>query len=187
MGSYNTRFKAQKAQNGAGHIPAGGYVCKIVSTKIAEYTWGNRLEIAFDVTEGEHAGFFKKQFDDNTADNKKWKGVCRISLPEEDEEEWRFRAINNFLYAIEDSNNGFHFDFDNLATAKGKLCGFVFNNREWEMNGKTGWTTECNTAASVEDIRSGTFYQPKDRPLKNKPVTNDGFEEVDDGGDELPF
>lgn len=188
MKNYNGRFKAQKA-SGASNVPAGGYVGKVISAKIAEYSWGDRLEIAFDIAEGEHAGFFDKQFKANTANDKKWKGVCRINLPAEDAEEWQYRGINNFLYSIEESNNGFTFDFENLATAKGKMCGFIFNRREWELDdGRTGWTTECRTTATVEEIRNGDFRIPKDRPLKNKPAQqNNGFEEIDDAGDELPF
>ena len=69
------------------------------------------------------------------------------------------------------------------------MCGFIFNRREWELDdGRTGWTTECRTTATVEEIRNGDFRIPKDRPLKNKLTQqNNDFEEADDAGDELPF
>lgn len=185
-------FKAQKSTGGSQAIPAGGYVGKIKAAKVAEYNWGNVLEVAFDVTEGELTGFFQKQFDANTADDKKWKGVCRIVIPDGTEEEWQRRPFENLIYSIEDSNSGYHWDW-NEAGLKGKLCGFLFNNREWEMNGNTGWTTECRNAATVDDVREGTYKIPKDRPLKNgsssrmnQPNVNAGdFSETSD--DDVPF
>ena len=70
------------------------------------------------------------------------------------------------------------------------MVGVLFRNREWEMSdGRSGWSTECCTFVSVEDVRTGNFKQPKDKPLKKKPVSNasaDVFVPVDDSGD-LPF
>lgn len=182
-----TGFKARKATGGSAAIPAGGYVGKVISAKEVEYSWGNRLEIAFDVTEGEHAGFFKKQFDNNTADDKKWKGVCRIGVPSESDEAWKKAAFENFIYSIEESNSGYHWDWNEKAL-KGKMCGFIFNNFEWEMNGRRGWSTECRTTASIEDIRAGAFKIPKDRPLAKPATAPAGFTEMStDDADDLPF
>ena len=187
-------FKARKSAGASMALPAGGYVGKIKTAKEVVYNWGSVLEIAFDVTEGEFTGFFQKQFDSNTAEDKKWKGVCRIVVPKETDEAWQRGPFENLIFSIEESNPGYHWDW-NESGLKGKTCGFLFNNREWEMNGNTGWTTECRNAATVDDIREGTFKIPKDRPLKNgtsnsrmtQPNVNaNDFSDVDDDG-EVPF
>ena len=77
-------FKAEKASSGREILPAGGYVCEIKSAKEEEFDWGSRLALAIDVVEGEYAGFFKKDFDGNDREDKKWRGIYRISIPKDD-------------------------------------------------------------------------------------------------------
>ena len=72
------------------------------------------------------------------------------------------------------------------------MVGVLFRNFEWEMSdGRSGWSTECCTFVSVEDVRNGNYRQPKDRPLKNKPVNNapaSTFAVLDDDSlGDLPF
>jgi hypothetical protein len=70
------------------------------------------------------------------------------------------------------------------------MVGVVFRNFEWETDtGATGWSTECGTFVSVDDIKNGKFKPMKDRPLKKKstestPAATD-FTPVDDS--DLPF
>jgi hypothetical protein len=91
------------------------------------------------------------------------------------------------LACIKESNSGYHWDWDE-AKLKGKMVGVLFRNFEWEMNDNTGWSTECCTFTTVDDIRQGKFKMPKDKPLKNKPATTTNtadFTEITD--DDLPF
>ena len=71
--------------------------------------------------------------------------------------------------------------------SKGKKVGIVYRNKEWEYNGKTGWTTEAAGSDSVENIRAGKFYKFKDKFLPQKPVEAPTFEELDDSESDLPF
>ena len=52
---------------------------------------------------------------------------------------------------------------------KGLKVGVIFRNKEWEMNGRTGWTTECGTVDTVEAIKKRHFQTDEDKPLNNKP------------------
>ena len=187
-------YKGQKAERSTGGntpLPAGGYVAKIISAKLEEYSWGSVVVVAFDIAEGDHANFFKNQFDNNQNEDKKWKGTYRLIVPDENSQyfESNRRQFNNFIYALEDSNEGYHYDC-NEKKFKGLKVGVIFRNKEWEMNGRTGWTTECGTVDTVEAIRNGTFKPMKDKPLNNKPnaastpVTLGDL--TDDDGD-LPF
>lgn len=172
-------------------LPAGGYVAKIMNAEVKEYTWGEVLVISFDVAEGEYKDFFANQYRANTSEDKKWKGNFRLTVPNEGNQYFdsQKRTFGNALACIEESNSGYHWDW-NEAKLKGKMVGVLFRNFEWEMNGNSGWSTECGTFVSVDDIRNGNFRQMKDRPLKNKANNTQQslpkFEPVDDL-DDLPF
>lgn len=104
----------------------------------------------------------------------------------------RFKTVMN---AFEDSNKGYRFDWDEKKL-KGLLIGALFNNKEYEFNGRHGFFTNCHSLVTVEKIRSGKFEIPADTLLKNngqqsggygKPDA-DGFMNIPDGIDEeLPF
>lgn len=172
-------------------LPAGGYVAKILNAKVDEYSWGEVLVISFDIAEGEYKDFFRKQYNENTREDKKWKGNFRLTVPQEGNQyfEGQKRTFGNAIWAIEESNPGYKWDWIEAAL-KGKMVGVLFRNFEWAMDdGRSGWSTECCTFVSVEDVRNGNFKQPKDKPLKNKPANNTPANisaPVDDLSD-LPF
>ena len=180
-----------KRNSGSGEpLPAGGYVAKIMNAEVKEYSWGEVLVISFDIAEGEYKDFFATQYRENTNEDKKWKGNFRINVPQEGNQyfESEKKRFGNAIACIEESNNGYHWDWDE-AKLKGKLVGVLFRNFEWEVNGNTGWSTECCTFTTVDDIRNNKFKMPKDKPLKNKPATTTNaadFTEID-GSDDLPF
>ena len=170
-------------------IPAGGYVASIISAKVESTEWGDKLIVAFDIAEGDYRGFFKKDFDANQNEDKKWRGTLRLSIPEDDGSEkaaWKKRSMNHFAGALEESNDGYAWDW-NEAKLKGKLFGVLFRNKEWEMSGRTGWTTEACATTSAKAIRDGKFKVPKDKPLNNSPApAAPAYNEAEDTGD-LPF
>lgn len=187
------RIDGMKIERSVGSepLPAGGYVAKILNAEVKEYDWGEVLVISFDIAKGEHKDFFAKQYKSNTSEDKKWKGNFRINVPQENNQyfESQKRSFGNAIACIEESNNGYHWAWDE-STLKGKMVGVIFRNFEWEMNGNSGWSTECGTFVSVEDIHSNNFRLMKDRPLKNKkqnaPVME--FASVaEDIDSELPF
>lgn len=184
--------KAENSNTGAREkLPVGGYVCKIISAKVEETQWGDKLVLAFDIAEGEYKDFYKRDFDANTNDDKKWRGTFRLNIPADDGSEqdgWAKKRFNNFIYALEDGNTGYTFDWDEKKL-KGKMIGIVFGNKEWEFNGRSGWSTYAAYIYDVTAIREGKYKPAKDKPLANKPVeTASAFTAlavVDDG--DLPF
>ena len=181
--------KAERSFSGRETLPAGGYVCDILSAKVESNDWGETLIIAHDVAEGDYKGIFKRDYDNNDREDKKWRGTFRLRLPKDDGTEqdgWKKRSLGNFIWAIEESNPGYTWNWDE-KTLKGKKIGLLYRNKEWEYNGRSGWTTEAISSDSVDDIREGKFKIPKDKPLANKPVSvEQTFEELDDSS-ELPF
>lgn len=172
-------------------LPAGGYVAKILDAEEKEYSWGSVLVISFDILEGEFKDFFKQNYKANTREDKKWKGVYRLTAPQETNQWYdsQKRTFGNAIACIEESNNSYHWNWDE-KTLKGKTVGVLFRNFEYDVEGNTGWSTECCSLASVEDIREGNFKMPKDKPRKKKAVAMpvapvQTFEEIQD--EDLPF
>lgn len=168
-------------------LQPGGYVLKILNVKVEPTDWGSRLAIQFDIAEGEFKGFFDKLYKatPDEWENKKWKGSMRLSIPHNTGDETKFKKSLGYfksqIQAFENSNANLHIDCErdwDENVLKGKLVGALFNEKEWEMNGNTGWFTQCKRFVPVNDIRSGNFTIPKREELKNKPSTasNDSFD-----------
>lgn len=190
--AYNG-YKAERSSGAREKLPAGGYVGKILDTKVQHYDWGDVLVLAFDITEGEYTNFFHTDFENNTAEDKKWRGTFRLNIPKDNGDEkdaWTKRNFNNAIWAFEESNPGYTWDWDE-SKIKNKLVGILYRDREWEMNGNTGWTTECCTLTSATDIRSGNFKTPKPKSLPAKANTVStawaSLASDDAGNAELPF
>lgn len=175
-------------------LPVGGYVLKIIDAEKKSNTNGNMwIEVQFDISEGEHKDYFTEQYKNSTLDNVKYKGKFIIGIPNE-QSEWYQSQFNNFwrnIYAIEDSNGDYRFEFDRLDTLRGKRVGGVFSEKEWEYNGKTGMAVQCAYFKSVDEIRKGDFKVPKPKMLKKKTVQPQnaaatGFVELGED-DDLPF
>lgn len=195
MRKFDVEIK--RSVSGNDPLPAGGYVAKIMNAEVKEYTWGEVLVISFDVAEGEYKDFFANQYRANTNEDKKWKGNLRITVPQEGNQYYdsQKRTFGNCIACIEESNPGYHWDW-NERNLKGKLVGVLFRNFEWEMDGNTGWSTEACTFVSVDDVRSGNFKTPKDKPLKKKESNSTSYVPTSygqpnlqpiDNEDDLPF
>ncbi len=189
MRSFNG-FEAKKS-GGREILPAGGYVAKILKAEEATDEWGACLLINFDIAEGPHKDFFANDYKRQDREDRKWRGTIRLRIPKDDgteQDEWRKRSFGNAVWAVEDSNVGYRFDWDETKFT-GKLVGVLFRDKEWEYNGKTGWTTKACALASVADIRGGKFKMPKAKPLSNVTGASvTGFAVTSAvGDDELPF
>ena len=151
-------------------LPLGAYVCNVLKAAVSHTTYGDMLQIGFDIAEGEYKDFYKSDFNANTAQDKKWKGVMRMNIPTDDGSEadgWAKRSFKTNILAIEDSNSGYHWDW-NEAQLKGKTVGIVFRSEEWEYNGKRGWKTAPFKMVPAADVKSGNVKIPDPKPLNNK-------------------
>lgn len=184
--------QAQKMTSGAA-LPAGGYVAQIQGARVENYSWGDMLVIAYDVTEGKHANHFRKQFDENTDPNRKWKGTFRLTIPNEKSKYFSSekRTFNNFIFVLEQSNPGFHFDWEE-SHLKGKFFGALVRNKEF-LNDKSEKisTTECGGCTDIQSIRDGSFTPLKDKLLKEDTTSANaqttGAADIFDDDDDLPF
>lgn len=179
-------------------LPVGGYILKIMDVKYQENSWGDVILLSFDIAEGGQKDFFAANYKAQTGEDKKWKGTYRLRVPKDDgseQDNWAMRRFKTVLGSFEDSNSGYHWNWDEQSL-KGKLVGALFNNKEYEFNGRHGFFTNCHSLVTVGKIRSGRFEVPADTLLKNngqqgggygKPDA-DGFMDIPDGVSEgLPF
>ena len=154
-------------------LPAGGYIVELKNAKVKEYKNQNgdafeRFEIALDIAEGEFKDYYANDYCNQTNEDKKWKGVLRLYMPKEDgseQDEWTKSRFKSFIEAVEDSNPGFHWDWDE-SKLRGKKIGCLFRLEEWEYNGKTGKKAQPFKVVSVEKIKSGNFKIPKEKLLE---------------------
>lgn len=155
-------------------LPVGAYICRILKAEEKVYNsskgeW-HKLEISFDISEGEHKDFYANDYKAQTGEDKKWKGVMRMNIPTDDGSEadgWAKRSFKTNILAIEDSNSGYHWDW-NESQLKGKTVGIVFRSEEWEYNGKRGWRTAPFKMVPAADVKSGNIKIPDPKPLNGK-------------------
>ncbi len=192
-------FDQTKGYTDSAQLPRGGYVCKIVGAKPMDGGYGQSIKIAFDIIEGDYKDYYQKKYAANNSEDKKWPGTFLLNVPSDDGSErdgWTKRRFRTFTDALEDSNLGYHFDWDETKF-KNKLIGFVFNYREWEASdGKVVLIPNPANVTSVDNIRKENYKIPADRMLKGRKATAPasspadpmGFMAVPEGSEEeIPF
>lgn len=156
-------------------LPDGNYVIKVIAVKVGKTQEGlDRLEIAFDIAEGEYTNYYRKDFDSNTRDDKKWRGVVYVTcytLDGSDKDAKRIKNYKTMVEALESSNPNFQFNWDKDVEPqiKGKLMGCSFPLKEWVWNGKKGWKAQPKWLMPADDVRSGKAKKPKFEPHKDFP------------------
>ena len=168
-------YETTQTITGSRQLPVGAYICTILKAEEKVYNtskggeW-HKLEISFDIAEGENKGFYAADYRAQTGEDKKWKGVIRLNVPNDDGSEmdaWNKRSFKTNMQAIEESNNGYHWDW-NEAQLKNKTVGIVFRSEEWEYNGRSGWRTAAFKFIPAADVKSGNFKIPDPKPLNGK-------------------
>ena len=162
-------------------LPAGGYIIGILGADEVNYDWGKVLEIKFDIAEGEYMNFYSKQYMQQSVgiqpEDKKYKGVFRMNIPEDDDIESNMLSIRIFksnIAAIEESNPGYHWDW-NEKTLVGKKVGCIFFFKEYEINGRRGFFTAPHSFRTIEEIKNGKYKIPAPKLLKQKDQTTQGI------------
>ena len=155
-------------------LPAGGYVCEIkaVTEKPNRNSPGTHLEVMFDISEGEYAGFFMKDWKANTREDKFWRGTINQNVPDEASPKYEMQAgfFKRFIQNVEESNPGYAWNWDEKTLANKKI-GVIFSEREKQSQKGTIYTvTNANGTATVDQIRSGDYRIPEIKRLAPSPV-----------------
>lgn len=176
-------------------LPKGAYVVTIKNAKEVanKNSSGSHLEIAFDIAEGEYKGFYMKQFESNSNEDKKYPrdAYFYLNIPDDESKPYVWDNWNTFFADLEDSNNGFVFS-GNLTTLKDKLIGGKFCIEQTEYNGNIYDHTRLRFTCVAEDVRQGKAGKlPNDKLVKSKPsvpASSDGWMDIPEGTDtEVPW
>ena len=168
MKSFNGFDNAKKAAASMGSgekLPVGAYVCQIKKVQYVpgENGYSDRIDLLFDICEGEQMNFFKNQWDNNTSEDKKWKGKKSLYVPKDDgseKDEWTKNAFAKWVNAFEDSNEGYKWDW-NENKWKGLLIGIAFGETGTVIEGREITYVEPRFPADVKKVRSGNVPEAK--------------------------
>ena len=193
-------YKAEAKSKGYSQLPAGPYVAKIMAVKLEGFEPDQTLILRLDVAEGDNAGYYAKRYQ-HDSENKnarfpaKYKGDFRLRVPNPDNKkalypESDLANFNDAIYRIEESNPGYHWDW-NENGLKGLLVGISVQQGTYNGNS----FTKIARLEIVDEIRRGLVqtmepqaprsdaYEP---PAYQPPVDQQsGFQQVNT--DELPF
>lgn len=147
-------------------IPAGGYV--VACTAVEDVPDKEYLRVQFDVCEGEHKLFFKKVYDADTRETKYWpKGGGMIRSYKQS----AVAMFKGFTTAVEESNKGFKWDFDEKKLINKKF-GVVIGDEEYlGNNGKVYVRNYVQAVRSVDMIHNGNFTVPELKKLQQTVTT----------------
>lgn len=159
------------------NLELGGHAVVIMDAReyVSEVTGNTSLKISIDIADTDkQAGFFKKQFDNSTMDQKKWpSGAVRyLSLKDEN-----IAYLKGFITALENSNSKFKFnkngEWDQL---KGLKCAGVFGWEEYTDNeGKVKTTTKLTNFRSLDKLKE--IKIPKVKTIDNQFIDYDDYQE----------
>ncbi len=178
-------------------LPAGGYVCKIINVKEETSKSGNEmLVLAFDIFEGDFKDYYRESYERNTSEDKKWRGNFYMMIPDEDAEKnnWKLRRFKTNISKFEDSNNGYHFDWEHPEKLRGLLVGMIFGEEEYIGNDDSNrFATKPTRLELVDTVRDGDFEIPAVKYLDSNPnavsTTENEFMNIPDNadGEQIPF
>lgn len=151
-------FEAKKA-GGFTDLPIpGAYVAEIQDVRFVAGENGqrDRIECMMEITEGEYKGRYHSVFEDQRErfGNASYKGVFRLVCPLEDDDDWRKRVFEGNLWCVQQSNEGYAWDWDEKKL-KGKKVGINVRKRLYTFNGKDRETTEIGQFETIADVKAG--------------------------------
>ena len=175
-------------------LPAGAYEVEIIRAEDSD----KALCLLFDIRGGDFDSYFKKKLaadrKSTTIQNPKFKGVYRLWYP--DGGEWddnKKRRMKTALKLIAEENNlriDFTREWDGAAL-KGAKIGMIFQDRQWEYQGKTGWTAQPYALISLGDLREGNFAFPEPKYLsgtsQSASTSPAAYQDAFSADDDLPF
>jgi len=170
-------------------LQLGGHSLIIKGPKIEKYSWGEVLILAIDIAEGEHKGFYQRQYDRKKTENPdyKWPGTYRQNIPNDDgtdADNKRKGFFKGMISAIEKSNPGYTWNWDENSLT-GKKVGGVFGQEEFlDRDGNVRLATKCFNLRSLDAVRKG-IDAPELKKLKSEQAKPAQFKPDDDTS--LPF
>lgn len=137
-------------------IALGGH--KGIIMGVEEYTSelsGNTsLKVSVDTAKDDtQPQYFTEQYKNDTRPDKKWSNSAIKYVSLKDDENC-VRMLKSFITSVENSNNGFTYNWDkDVDQLKGKKVGLVFGLEEYTNNdGETKTITKLNQFRSIDKV-----------------------------------
>lgn len=157
-------------------LELGGH--EVIIKNAYEYTGQSgttSLKVEVDIAAGDkQAGYYQKQYDNNILADRKWpNGACKyISLREDSNCVALFKG---FTTAVENSNPGYKWNFDETTLIGKKLCG-VFGLEEFEkQDGTISTTVKLVQLRSLDKLKE--VKVPKVKLIDGTTMDIDDYEE----------
>lgn len=191
-----SNYETTRSYSDYPQLPTGGYILRIMGAEVKQNSVGQYVQIGCDIAEGEYKDFFAKEYRNQNGEDKKWHCNYLLNVPNDDGTEkdgWTARRFKTVIEALESSNPGYHFDWDETKF-KNKLIGGLFNLREYVgRDGKVHTAVNLAQLTDVQRIRDGKFTIPENKTINQTSgnrgtQSSTGFMSIPDGvEEELPF
>lgn len=186
-------FEAKKSGSAIVDLPPkGAYVGEIQGVKV-EDSYNHEFEqlvLMLEVTEGEYKGRYHEHYanqKERFGDNVKYRGSLRIRIPtgKDGEDEWIRRQFEGAMWAVEDSNDGYAFDWDETKL-KGKKVGFSVRDTYYTYGDKDYQGTEIGRLESIKEVKAGKVRPMKERDSRKNKTEETAYTNVSSTVD-VPF
>jgi hypothetical protein len=193
MKPYTDNFEAREMSTKVPYPPAGAYIGRILGVKLEDGRNGDQvITLQVDVTEGDYTGHYHRMLEHDRAagfSTVRYTGQYRLTAPGKDNPYYdsRDRAFRSDIWAVEQSNPGYKWDWDENSLLK-KNVGFVVRDAEFiNDRGELNAYTEIGCLTPVDKVRKGTAPTLKKREAKasSGAAEKAGYVKVDD--EPLPF
>lgn len=134
-------FKSEAPAASYPMLPKGLYTAGIKAVKVEGAEPDQRLVLRLEIIEGEYAGYYTKRYNhDKDAGGRyevRYKGDFSLQIPDQANPrrqhfDWDLKSFNGNIWAIENSNPGYHWDWNEQGLV-GKTVGI--NVRQGSFNG----------------------------------------------------
>lgn len=176
-------------------LPIGAYECVIMDARVNhnEQSGKDTFKVSVDIASGEFKDYFRKMYENDTRIDRKWNNNAVKYLSYTGDNIAYFKG---FLTVVENSNQGYKWDWDETKLKGKKVCG-VFQYEEYEkQDGTKSVKVRLNKFRSLDKMKDikeptqvkmldGSYVEYEDY-MKNNGNSNSS-DEIEVTNDMLPF
>ena len=133
-------------------LPIGAYECVIMDARVNhnEQSGKDTFKVSVDIASGEFKDYFRKMYENDTRIDRKWNNNAVKYLSYTGDNVAYFKG---FLTVVENSNQGYKWDWDETKLKGKKVCG-VFQYEEYEkQDGTKGIKVRLNKFRSLDKLK----------------------------------
>ncbi len=182
-------------------LPIGAYECVIMDARVNhnEQSGKDTFKVSVDIASGEFKDYFRKMYENDTRIDRKWNNNAVKYLSYTGDNIAYFKG---FLTVVENSNQGYKWDWDETKLKGKKVCG-VFQYEEYEkQDGTKGIKVRLTKFRSLDKLKDievsdsvklldGSYVEYENYMKKNESKTTSAEEVFGNGVtitmQDLPF